>query len=364
MIICAVPQPQARRFPCENCGAEMSFDPQAGKLACPYCGAKQSAAAEGAIVEHDFFAGLEHSERGLGLATRTIRCKTCDAEVLFDAQVTATRCTFCGSPAVIEQESDQPIRPESLVPFAHDRAAAEAAYKTWLGKLWFRPSDLRGRAALEDIAGVYVPFWTYDCDVHSDWTAEAGYYYYTTETYTTVENGQEVTREREVQHVRWEPAAGARDDSYDDLLVCGSRGLPSELVGKLHTFDTTALVAYSPAYLAGFRAEKYAVDLREGWQSAQNEVEQEQHRRCAGDVPGDTQRALSVSSTVSNVTFKHVLLPLWIAAYRYRDKVYRFIVNGQTGEVQGTAPWSVVKIALFVLALIAVGLVLAALAHK
>src|SRR5262249_11676948 len=146
--------------------------------------------------------------------------------------------------------------------------------------------------------------------------------------------------------------------------VCASCGVPQDLARKLHTFDTSALVPYSPEYLAGFRAERYAVELGEGWAEAQKHVENEQEKRCSGDVPGDTQRALSVENTISNVTFKHVLLPLWIAAYRYRDQVHRFIVNGQTGEVEGTAPWSWWKIGLAVLVAITIALFIAQLAHK
>jgi hypothetical protein len=199
--------------------------------------------------------------------------------------------------------------------------------------------------------------------VASTWTAEAGFYYYTTETYTEVENGQQVTRTREIQHVRWEPASGAREDSFDDILVCASRGLPGPLVARLHTFDTSALQPYSPAYLAGFRAERYAVDLREALERATVLVHDEQTKRCAADVPGDTQRGLDVRDRLSNVTFKHVLLPLWIAAYRYKGRAHRFLVNGQTGEVQGTAPLSVAKIAALVLVLIAAALALYFLAH-
>ena len=343
----------------------MTFDPQVGQLTCPFCGAKKEVAAKGAVVEHDLMDGLAATaERGLGLAVRTVRCKECSAEVMFEPNVTATRCTFCGSPSVMETEVEQPIRPESVLPFRFDRANAVDAYKKWLAGLWFRPSDLRAKAALGEIDGVYVPFWTYDCDVASTWTADAGYYYYTTETYTTEENGQTVTRERQVQHVRWEPAQGERSDSYDDILVCASCGVPPALAAKLHTFDTTALVTYSPEYLAGFRAERYAIELGDGWNQAQAHVEKEQYQRCAGDVPGDTQRGLSVDNTLSNVTFKHVLLPLWIAAYRYRDQVHRFIVNGQTGEVQGTAPWSWFKIGFAVLVAIAIVLVIAQFARR
>jgi hypothetical protein len=253
---------------------------------------------------------------------------------------------------VLEQsENSNALRPESLLPFQIDKPRANQAFARWLGKLWFRPSDLKRMARVQEVSGVYVPFWTFDAHVDSFWTADAGYHYEETERYTAEENGRTVTRERTVQHTRWEPAEGQRGDDFDEVLVCGSVGLPRELAEGLHTFDTSKLVPYAPGYLAGWRAEEYAVDLQQGFGQAQEKMAAKQQERCAGDVPGDTHRDLQVQNQFSDVTFKHVLLPVWIAAYRYNNKVYRFLVNGQTEEVVGDAPWSAAKILSFILAI-------------
>jgi len=348
---------KAQRFSCTECSAEMKFDAASGKLKCDHCGAtREVPTGTGTVVEYDFFQGLSQAPKGLGAgaATRTSKCQECGANVVFADGVTATKCTFCGSSRVLEQaENQNAIRPESLLPFAVDKKRANQAFGDWIGKLWFRPSDLKRMAKVQEVAGIYVPFWTYDAHVESSWTAEAGYYYYETEEYTTQENGQEVTKERRVQHTRWERAWGHRADEFDDVLVCASVGMPRDLADKFSTFDTQQLVPYSPGFLAGWRAEEYAVDLEGGFVFARGKMEGEQEKRCGHDVPGDTQRGLRVDNVFSAVTFKHVLLPVWIAAYRYRNQVYRFLVNGQTGEVVGKAPWSWVKIALFVLTLMA-----------
>jgi ribosomal protein S27E len=352
---------QSKRFKCESCGGEQQFDAASGKLKCKYCGAvREVPAGEGAVVERDFFEGLAQAPRGLGATgTKTSKCQECGANVVFADGQTATKCTFCGSSKVLEQaENTQALRPESLLPFGVDKKQANEAFKSWLAKLWFRPSDLKAMAKVQEVAGVYVPFWTFDAHVDSSWTAEAGYYYYVEEEYTTQENGQDVTKTRQVRHTRWESAWGSRSDDFDDVLVCASQGLPRELADQLKTFNTGQLVPYSPGFLAGWRAEEYAVDLENGFGFARGKMDSEQESRCASDVPGDTHRGLSVSSTYSAVTFKHVLLPVWIAAYRYRNDVYRFLVNGQTGEVVGKAPWSWVKIALFTLTLVAVAVLL------
>jgi len=337
----------------------MRFDAGTGTMLCDYCGEsvafeQQEQAGSQQIVEYDLMQGLaEATQDGFGDEVRRSTCQECGASVCFGSSVTATICDFCGSNQVLqEQELRRLIRPESLVPFRIDKERANEAFRTWIGGLWFRPNDLKHRAKVADIGGVYVPYWTFDSEVDSDWTAQAGYYYYVSESYTTVENGESVTKTRQVRRTRWVPAWGSRSDSFDDVLVCASGGLPIELARNLETFDTQALVPYSSDYLAGFKAEEYSIELNDGWQDAVDQMASVQQGRCSSDVPGDTQRFLSVRNAYSEQTFKHVLLPIWIASYRYGEDVHRFLVNGQTGEVTGTAPWSWIKISLFVMTLL------------
>lgn len=189
--------------------------------------------------------------------------------------------------------------------------------------------------------------------MHSDWSADAGYYYYVQVPTVVLVNGKPQMQMRTERRVRWEPAWGARDDAYDDLLVHASRGLPAGLAAKLGTFDLSKLVPYRPEYLAGWRAEEYALDLATGWNAAQERIVAEQRSRCSGDVPGDTQRNLRVHDRISDVRWKHVLLPLWSLTYTHDGRSYAVLIHGQTGRVVGDAPYSWVKILLFVLALLA-----------
>ena len=197
---------------------------------------------------------------------------------------------------------------------------------------------------------MYVPFWTFDCNVHSDWSADAGYYYWVTRT--VMVNGK--PRTKRVRKIRWVPAWGSRDDVYDDLLILASRGLPQSLVDKLGGFNTEALVPYQPHYLAGWRAEEYQVDLEQGWNAGQERVEEIQRQRCSGDVPGDTQRHLRVKNLIRDVRWKHVLLPLWSLQYRFGGKTYAVLVNGQNGRIVGKAPYSWIKISLTALGVLLV----------
>jgi hypothetical protein len=298
--------------------------------------------------------------RGFGAPVTTVTCKECGATIHVGEGERTTACAFCGSSQVLATEAGEPpIRPLALLPFRVAKKEANERFGAWIRGLWFRPGDLAKIARVEEMGGVYVPFWTFDAQVSSQWTAERGHHYYETEFYRETINGQSVERTRQVQRTRWEPARGARSDFFDDVLVFAGRALPQDLVDKLSTFDTKQLVAYQPAFLSGWRAEQYAVDLRAAFEVAKQKMAQVQEGRCGGDVGGDTHRGLFVENDVARPTFKHVLLPVWIAAYRYNGRVYRFLVNGQTGEVVGSAPWSAAKIGVAVVIAI---LVVAALA--
>jgi DNA-directed RNA polymerase subunit RPC12/RpoP len=356
------PNESGQSFPCDSCGAKLHFDAGAQALKCPYCGHQQAVPASmlgpvGGPREIPLEEGMRMAQRGLGAPVTEVACNDCGATVSVSQGEQTAKCAFCGSHQVLSRESaGTQIRPESLVPFKVDKGAANNLFAQWLSSLWFRPNDLAKMAKLQEMGGVYIPFWTFDAQVFSRWTADAGYYYYETEYYTDSNGNQQ---SRRVQKVRWEPAWGQRQDFYDDTLVCAGKGLPSDLVAKFQTFDTKQLIAYQPHYLAGWRAESYAVDLMPAWGTAQQSMAAGQEQKCSRDVPGDTQRNLSVQNQFSAVTFKHVLLPIWIAAYRYNGKPYRFLVNGQTGEVVGKAPWSFWKIFFLSLAIVAVITVIA-----
>ncbi len=349
---------------CDTCGGKMLWNGAAAKLRCDSCGTLREPAANDAIVgEHDLLATLaKQKPRGATVAgTHTVKCQECGAEVEFADGVTATHCSFCNSPSVLAQDSrDDRIKPEGVVPFAIEREQAVAAFKKWIGGRWFRPGDLAAQASVSELRGMYVPFWTFNTHVASSWTADAGYSYDVAEEYTDPQGQLKV---RTVRKVRWEPAYGTRDDDYVDHLVCASLGLPGKLLRR-GGFKTSGLRAWSPEFLTGFQAESYAVELRDGWITARGEIAGEQEQRCRRDVPGDTQRNLRANHRFDDQTFKHVLLPIWIAAFRYHDKVFRFLVNGQSGAVSGEAPRSWTKIIIFVAVLAALIAGLVILLHK
>ena len=357
----AAPDPPPLEFPCPECNARTSWDPEADALLCEYCGTSTPVPRQDGTVLEYTLEEAGTAARGLGLEVRVAECRNCGARVTFEAASTSTACVFCGSPNVMGQEANRnAIRPESLVPMDVAQGHAQASVKKWIGGLWFRPNALK-RIARFGGTGVYVPFWTFDCHVRSEWSADAGYYYYVDVPTTVMVDGKRRTEMRKERRTRWEPAFGRRADTYDDLLVNASHAVPDKLAQRLGGFDTGALVAYRPEYVAGWRAEEYQLDLEQGWERGRGHVLDSQRSRCARDVPGDTHRRLHVHNTVSGVRWKHVLLPIWTLTYEHGGKHYRVLVNGQSGRVHGEAPLSWPKILLFVLAVIGALLLLVVL---
>lgn len=346
-----------RQFPCKNCGANLQFAPGTRALECPYCGTMNEIApaagepAVAAVQELDFAAHLREEDLHEQI---TVRCGTCGAETTLAPNVTAGRCPFCGGGIVAQGASKKSIKPQSLLPFHVTHEQAGQSFRRWIGSLWFAPGELKRRAERAQIAGVYIPCWTYDAATTSHYTGQRGDDYWDTEYYTAFENGRSVRRTRQVRKTRWWPASGTVHNTFDDVLVLASRSLPGGYAEALEPWDIKSLVPYRDEYLSGFVAESYQVGLPEGFEIAKGIMAGHIQMTIRRDIGGDHQRIHSVDTRYFDVTFKHALLPVWISAYRFHDKTYRFLVNARTGEVQGERPYSYWKIAFAVLAVLTV----------
>lgn len=342
---------EEHRFPCDQCGADFRFDPDAGRLVCDHCGntaeLAQAGPWEGGLKELDFQAAmsnllpLQEMEE-----TRVSQCPNCGAQVEFDPDMHAAECPFCATPVVTDTGTHRHIKPRGVLPFAFDEAAARQSMTDWLGRLWFAPNGLQDYARKgRKLTGIYVPYWTFDADTSSDYRGQRGTVYYQTRTVTR--NGK--TQRQRVQKIRWTPASGRVARFFDDVLVLASNSLPRRFTDALEPWDLSAMEPYRPEFLAGFRAEGYQVDLDEGFTEARAKMDRQIERDVKFDIGGDRQRIQRIDTEVRDVTFKHVLLPVWMAAYKYRGKSYRFVVNGRSGRVQGERPWSAWKIAAAVI---------------
>src|SRR5437867_4085475 len=215
-----------KKFSCPACGAEAEWNPARQALICAFCGTTSPAQIELApngreiVKEHDLVAALRQipdDRRGWQAKKISVRCQSCQAISVFDETRVGQRCDFCGSSALVPyEEIKDAFRPESLLPMRISETMVRDSIRQWYGSRWFAPNKLKRAALTDTVKGLYIPYWTFDAQVHAEWTAESGYYYYETEYYTD-SDGQ--TRTRQVQKVRWVPSSGSLDHAFDDELV-------------------------------------------------------------------------------------------------------------------------------------------------
>ncbi len=347
------PQPdsaavQTHRFPCDQCGADYRFDPADGSLTCAHCGHQDqlTQTAPSALQELDFSAAVAAQLPDAEMeTTRVTTCPNCAAQVAFDPVTHARECPFCATPVVADTGENRHIKPKGVLPFHQDERAAQKAMTDWLGSLWFAPNGLQEYARKgRKMDGIYVPFWTFDAQTQTQYQGQRGTIYYE-EQRVKVDGKDQIRR---VSKTRWRHVSGRVQRFFDDVLVLASQSLPKRNTEGLEPWDLSQLQPYQPQYLAGFRAEAYVVDLESGFKNAREKMDRVIQRDVRFDIGGDRQRIDQMQTQVSDITFKHVLLPVWMAAYKYRGKTYRFVINGQSGRVQGERPYSAAKIALAV----------------
>jgi hypothetical protein len=340
---------------CVSCGALLKFKPGTRHLACEYCGSQNEIASPEVSEEvkeislDEFLAANFENEEKMSVAT--VKCDSCHAISTFDPKTSSGHCSFCASPLVLKGGTTSLVhKPQYVLPFGIDENKSRDNFRRWLKSLWFAPSDLKHYADAGKLNGMYLPFWTFDCSTRTNYTGQRGEDYYTTETYNAVENGKSVTRTRQVQKTRWYPASGNVSNTFDDVLIEASTTLNKDKLRALEPWDVKNLVSFNDKYLSGFQTETYQVDVKSGYQEAKMRMDPVIENAIRADIGGDRQTIHYTNTTYSNPTFKHVLLPVWLSAYRYNNKVYQFLINARTGEVQGERPWSAMKIALTVIA--------------
>ena len=367
---------KVRAFPCRSCGAKLSFSPGTTSLKCDFCGAVNAFDEKTDDIEelplNVWLTKLEalhetHEQEHL-------KCKNCGGEQTLPANLFATACVFCGTPITSQSYAQRSIKPKSLVPFKITKLQAQDKWRAWLKGLWLAPSALKKFAQSDGgIKGLYVPYWTFDANTFSQYTGQRGDD--RTERYTTTNSsGQTVTQSRTVTD--WSYASGEVSFFHNDVLVAGSKtafgandqaGSNDEALArggfvgtaimgafstKLRTWNTGELVPYQDEYITGFQAEAYSVDLKTGFAKGKEFIDAKVQSLVRQDIGGDHQRISTLNSQYSHLTFKHILLPMWVSAYLFSGKTYRFVVNGQTGEVEGESPKSGWKIFFLVMGIL------------
>lgn len=292
------------------------------------------------VREHSFTGWLSSADKPTGhVGAYGVRCSGCGARTETDHLSDA--CPFCGAAIVLEPAPEAMITPEAVLPFSVTQAKALESFRDWIGSRWFAPNSLKSLAAHEGIQGTYLPYWTFDSDTTTMYRGQRGDYYYTTESYTD-SDGERQTRE--VRHIRWHPAYGTVQRVFDDILVPAVTSLPEDRLTDLEPWDLPAVTPYRSEYLAGFQTLRYQVEPPDGFERFKGAVRGTIEDDCRDDIGGDEQRVSSTDTEWGDVTFKLLLLPVWIAAYRFRDRAWQVMINARTGEVIGERPYSAWKI--------------------
>lgn len=338
---------------CPNCGGVMDFDPATGGLRCPYCEYVEEIQAEAdtpaSAEEQDFLSAENTASCDWGIQTKTVLCNACGAESIYDTLQTSGTCPFCGSNQVMDANTESTIAPGGVVPFAiSDKDAAERFHK-WIRKKWFCPKLAKESAKPKSFKGVYLPYWTFDTQTFSTYTAEYGI--------------DHTTRDKDGNthvHTNWHSASGSHSEFIDDQLVLASKNHDTRMLQGLEPYMTGENKAYKPEYVAGFVSERYSIGLKDAWDIARSAITANLRNNVSDIVRSehnaDHVRNVNLRPSFSNITYKYLLLPVWLSNFKYKEKIYQFTVNGQTGRVSGRTPISIPKVILTVfIALVVLG---------
>lgn len=340
-----------KEFLCPGCGASAEFSPKDGQLVCPYCGQTQPLPEPlEALTEHDYSSALVVSEERmskLSAEALEVECKSCGSVTEFIPPEVAKDCPFCGTAINVQPKSADPVvTPQGVLPFKVTKNDAQKAVQTWIAGRWFAPNELKRFAMLRGVTGTYIPFWTYDSKTTTPYQGQRGDYYYETEYYTaTNSEGKTERRSRQVRKTRWGMVFhGQVSRDFDDVLVAASTSLSAEHLDELEPWDLPELKPFDDGYLAGFKAQRAQRDTKEGFALAQKIMDRTIYQDIKRSIGGDEQRVYGYHTTFDAVTFKHILLPVYVGAYHFKDKVFQVLVNARTAEVQGSRPYSTAKI--------------------
>lgn len=315
------PQPaEAKRFICRDCGGKMTFTPDGRSLTCAYCNRQLTlyqALQEGAMVEEQDFAVALATARGhtYPVATQSFSCQACGVSFMLGPNVLSLTCPYCASAYVIEVlETRELIPPEGIIPLALTQLEAYGALQKWLEE-----AGLRAKAKTAPPDGLYLPVWTFDVGGEVQWSGKA--------------------LERQYGWTGWAARSGSYSIFYDDVLVPASHTLPADLAETINHFELDALVPYAPDYLADWPAEVYQIAVSDASLVARRQAWKRARRMVQARMEMHEIEDLTLSSAgIAIESFKLILLPVWVAHYRYEDEDYQVVINGQTGTVRGKKP--------------------------
>ncbi len=329
---------------CPSCGANMVYSPEVHGLKCPYCGEEEKLEENDVCEEKDINLLFDNGTNAWAKETRVFRCTNCGATTVISRSEISKECPFCGTSNVVECEEMSGMRPDAVLPFLLTKTQAKEQVIRWAKKKVFAPSKFKKSVKPEGMHGNYSPAFTFDAETITDYKGVLGKYYYVTKTV----NGKTVSERR----IRYFPISGKHNRSFDDVLVQAADNIRQRTLNDLQPYDTNNSQNYAADYLYGFTATQYNRDGKACWQVARNIMYDNVKQQILSGYDYDVVSSFDANMHCKNVTYKYVLLPMYIGHYGFKKKIYNFFVNGRNGKVAGKVPISPLRVGALVLGIL------------
>ena len=337
---------------CPNCGSKLAFVPGSNKVKCESCGSdfEIKSLGQGKLddQEKDYFATLDKlNKTHKSVKQRTIKCDNCGANFILNDKTISTKCPYCSSNrVVVEEKQEELIKIDGVVPFALDKSQVKEKIQLWMKKRKMAPFGWKKKVNSIEFNGFYIPYYTYDSSTYSTYSAYRGDYYYVT---VRTKNGTHQER-----RVKWTFVRGNLDEKFDDVLVSGVPTRVDKHIYRISSFDFKYMEKYQESFMLGYYSERPTLSLRDGFENAKKQMYDRIRQLCVSRIGGDTYKDLKVDSRFEDVTFKQIMAPIYSGSYQYQNKTKYFVCNGQTGQVSGDCPKSVIKISILVILILAI----------
>jgi len=334
----------------------LRFNPATNSLKCDFCGGVEKIELKkGRVEAYPLESGLKLIDN-VKIDNREVKCIRCGAFFTLAYDIVSSNCPYCTTPAITEFV--KPIKPNSLIPFAITPKEAQERFKRWIGSLWFAPNRLKEFVdGNKKLTALYLPYWAFNADTYTKYSGERGDIYFVTVQRRVIVNGREQIVYEQEPRIRWTPVRGEVRNIFRDLEVSATKSLPISLLESLSPWNTQNLIPFNLKYLLGFIAREYTISLRDGYSRAKIKMERVIDSSIRRDIGGDQQQIHYKDTLYENEEYKNVLFPIYTAEFKWKGEDYIYLINGQSGKVVGERPYSIVKIALliiFILALIGV----------
>lgn len=335
---------------CPFCGGRVVYSPADRAMKCEYCGKKAQIDLTRYGEELDFFDLLNAKNDTWTQEVHVFRCNNCGAREVISRGDISKKCAFCGTTNVVQTDELCGLKPNAVLPFLLDKKQSCEKVVKWAKKKWFAPKKFKDDVYPDEIGGHYIPAFTFDSSTFSRYSGRLG----RTRTRTRRVNGKTVTD----TYTEWFNISGTYSMKFDDILVQASESIKQKDINKISPFDTNRSQVYSSEFLQGFSASQYSRTGQECWDYARTVMKQKVKQAILAQYRYDTEGTVRIDMSCSDITYKYLLLPVYIGHCNYAKKLYNFFINGQTGKVTGKTPVSPLRVALVSLlgAVLAVGL--------